>query len=45
MVLNEKVTFKYCIGPKYNWEITSGLVAKSLFKKACSCSADIDVWS
>lgn len=47
MVLNEKITYKYCIGSKYNWEVTSGLfiVAKSLFKKACSCSADMDIWS
>ncbi|PRT06971.1 hypothetical protein C6356_00675 [Bacillus wiedmannii] len=46
MMLNEKITYKYCIGPKYNWEVTSGMfiVAKSLYKKACSCSADIDIW-
>lgn len=45
-MLNEKITYKYCIGSKYNWEVTSGLfiIAKSLYKKACSCSADINIW-
>ncbi|KXY10986.1 hypothetical protein [Bacillus sp. FSL K6-0067] len=45
-MLREKITYKYCNGDPYNWEVTSGLfiVAKSLFKKVRNCSADIDIW-